>query len=88
MAVAQLSALYVDMERLRSTPQPVCFRVLLRAFTLLHLALLPLRSHDKLGYVVIPEGERAESDLTWDVFGSIQPRSRALGIFAAASWFL
>ncbi|CAM9468083.1 unnamed protein product [Scytosiphon promiscuus] len=53
--VSQLSVQYVDMVRVRNTPQPVCFRVLLHVFTILYLLLLPLISYDALGYLVIPE---------------------------------
>lgn len=74
---------YVDMVRVRNTPQPVCFRVLLHVFTIIYLLLLPLISHDALGYLVIPEGEGAELDSARDVcFANV---SDELGRFAAAS---
>lgn len=62
--VSQLSVQYIDMVRVRNTPQPVCFRALLHLFTLIYLLLLPLISYDALGYLVIPEGERAGFDCT------------------------
>lgn len=42
--------------RVRNAPQPDCFRVMLRMFTLIYLLLLPLISYDTLGYYVVPEG--------------------------------
>ena len=45
------------LARVRNTPQPDCFRVMLHMFTLLYLLLLPLISYDTLGYFVIPEGK-------------------------------
>ncbi|CAM9468370.1 unnamed protein product [Scytosiphon promiscuus] len=53
--VSRLSVQFADMARVRNTPQPDCFRVLLHMFTLLYLLLLPLLSYDTLGYLVIPE---------------------------------
>eukprot|EP00752_Nemacystus_decipiens_P011975 g10615.t1 len=53
--VSQLSMQFADMARVRNTPQPDCFRVMLHMFTLLYLLLLPLISYDTLGYFVIPE---------------------------------
>lgn len=48
--------LMTPLNRVRSTPQPDCFRVVLHMFSLLYLLLLPLLSYDILGYLVIPEG--------------------------------
>ncbi|CAM9274481.1 unnamed protein product [Ascophyllum nodosum] len=55
MPVSQLSAQYADMARVRNTPQPDCFRVLLHMFTVIYLLMLPVISYDALGYWVIPE---------------------------------
>lgn len=58
MPVAQLSTHYADMARVRNTPQPDCFRVMLQMFTIIYLLLLPVISYEALGYWVIPEGEK------------------------------
>ncbi|CAM9583829.1 unnamed protein product [Ectocarpus sp. 12 AP-2014] len=43
------------MERVRDTPQPDCFRVMLHMFNLLYLLVLPVISYNALGYFVILE---------------------------------
>ncbi|CBN74200.1 conserved unknown protein [Ectocarpus siliculosus] len=53
--VSQLSVQFADMERVRNTPQPDCFRVMLHMFTLLYLLVLPVISYDTLGYFVVLE---------------------------------
>ncbi|CAM9166341.1 unnamed protein product [Ectocarpus sp. 12 AP-2014] len=53
--VSHLSVQFADMERVRNTPQPDCFRVMLHMFTLLYLLVLPVISYDALGYFVILE---------------------------------
>lgn len=54
--VSQLGVQFADMARVRDTPQPACFRVMLHMFTVIYLLLLPILSYDSLGYWVLPEG--------------------------------
>lgn len=56
--VSQLSVQFADMARVRNTPQPDCFRVMLHMFTVIYLLLLPVISYNSLGLWVVPEGER------------------------------
>lgn len=60
--VSQLSCQFSDMARVKNTPQPEVFRVMLHMFTIIYLLLLPIVSYSAMGYWVIPEGER-ERDL-------------------------
>ena len=55
--VSQLAVQFADMARVRNTPQPDCFRVMLHMFTVIYLLLLPVISYDDLGLWVVPEGE-------------------------------
>lgn len=55
--VSQLSVQFADMARVRNTPQPDCFRVMLHMFTVIYLLLLPVISYEALRLWVIPEGE-------------------------------
>lgn len=55
--VSTLASQFADMARVRNTPQPDCFRVMLHMFTLVYLLLLPIVSYEYMGYWVIPEGE-------------------------------
>lgn len=55
--ITQLLIQYADMARVRNTPQPECFRVMLHMFTIIYLLLLPVISYKAMGYWVIPEGE-------------------------------
>lgn len=56
--VAQLSSQLNDMVRIRNTPQPATFRVMLHMFTLVYLVMLPVISYKILGFWTIVEGER------------------------------
>lgn len=56
MPVSQMSSQFADMARVRNTPQPECFRVMLHMFTIVYLLLLPVISYDYIGYWIIPEG--------------------------------
>lgn len=55
--VSQLGSQLADMIRIRNTPQPATFRVMLHMFTLVYLALLPIISYEILGAWTIVEGE-------------------------------
>lgn len=55
--VAQLASQFADMARVRNTPQPDVFRVMLHMFTIVYLLLLPILSYDAMGYWIVPEGE-------------------------------
>ncbi|CAM9691896.1 unnamed protein product, partial [Laminaria digitata] len=53
--VSQLSVQFADMARVRNTPQPDTFRVMLHMFTMIYLLLLPIISYNELGLWVVPE---------------------------------
>ncbi|CAN0060947.1 unnamed protein product [Pylaiella littoralis] len=89
--VSQLSLQFADMSRVRNTPQPDCFRVMLHMFTLIYLLLLPLTSYNSLGYFVIVEvlltsylmlGLQIAADHLEDPFGHDQA-DLALDLFVA-----
>ena len=55
--VSQLALQFADMARLKNTPQPDTFRVMLHMFTMIYLLLLPVITYDAVGMWVVPEGE-------------------------------
>ena len=55
--VSQLALQFAHMARLKNTPQPDTFRVMLHFFTLFYLLLLPVITYDALGAFIVPEGE-------------------------------
>ncbi|CAM9740143.1 unnamed protein product, partial [Laminaria digitata] len=57
LPVSQLAQQFADMARVRNTPQPEAFRVMLQMFTMIYLLLLPVITYDALGKWVVPEGE-------------------------------
>lgn len=54
--VSLLGSQFADMARVRNTPQPDCFRLMLHMFTVVYLLLLPVISYENMGYWIIPEG--------------------------------
>lgn len=61
--VSQLAGQFADMARLRDTPQPEVFRVMLHMFTIVYLLLLPVISYETMGYWIIAEGESPDPAL-------------------------
>ncbi|CAN0591813.1 unnamed protein product, partial [Laminaria digitata] len=54
LPVSRLAQQFADMARVRNTPQPDAFRVMLHMFTVIYLLLLPVISYDALGLWVVP----------------------------------